>query len=148
MPCCLPPGNQEKYEHKHFLAFNNTRSTKRAGGGVFILIHKSLIPYTTPIKCKEDSYIITIRISKTFIGSNSDLISVCCYISPSCTPYPSLNELITKLSTKNDSEIIVCGAFNARTADLDDTTKHIDIHLPVQLPKALDLPHYHKSSTS
>ena len=143
---CLQETRKE-IEHKIFLAFNNTRSTKRAGGGVCILIHKSLIAHTTHIKCMEGSDIVTIRISKEYMASNLDLIIVCCYISPSSTPYRAnsntdpwvfLNDHIIKLSAKNNSEIIICGDFNARTSNLSDTIKHTN--LPTQVPRALDFP--------
>ena len=138
---------RKEIEHKNFLAFNNTRSTKRAGGGVCILIHKSLTPHTTRIKCNESSDIVTIRISKEYMASNRDLIIVCCYISPSTTPYRRnsntdpwevLNDHIIKLSSINDSEIIICGDFNARTSNLSDIIKHKN--LPAQIPNALDFP--------
>ena len=53
-------------------------------------------------------------------------------------PWDTLGDLITKLSAKNDPEVIVGGEFNAHTAGLDDTIKRTK--LPTQIPKALDFP--------
>ena len=127
-------------EHKFFLALNNIRPAKRAGGGFSILIHKSLVPHTTHLKCKKGSHITAIRISKVYLGSSSDLIIVRCYIiiSPSNTPYrlnnsidpwDFLNDQVTKLITKNSADIIICGDFNAQTANLNDTIRQ---HKPSQ----------------
>ena len=115
-------------ELKDFVAYNSIRkNNQRSGGGVSILVRKSISRHVTPIYCKNLSDIMAIKISKNLIDRPFDMFIICCYLAPVASKFrknldsdmwDTLNDFVNTISSKGKT--FMCGDFNARTGDLGD----------------------------
>ena len=96
----------------------------RISGGICIAIKNQLKPYIKMIVNSSD-YILWIRVDKTYLNTDHDLIIGAAYIPPETSPYSSIesfdeieNEIIEHFP--NENSILILGDFNAKTKKQSD----------------------------
>ncbi|KAK7476683.1 hypothetical protein BaRGS_00032081 [Batillaria attramentaria] len=104
----------------------------RGSGGVALLVRKTVSRYVSKIEVNIDNT-VAVKIAGTLLSSVQDIILVCTYIPPPTSPYykdkainsniPIVGQWLLDLQDiHRNCQVILCGDFNARTGQWQNTT--------------------------
>ena len=129
----------EDFHVYHSPAIKLSRRGRRSGG-VAVFIKKTLVPYITQITCEYDN-MVCVKISKTAIGTDKDVLFVSVYVPPYQSPYYKhkdtnctitlLEDFLLKLYEKGvNAHLIISGDFNARIGEWNAFDNNdFDVHV-------------------
>ena len=117
------------------------KSSKRGGrnmGGVIVLIKHRFVKYTKQVVSNFE-FGVLLDIDKALLNIDCNVLYACIYFPPAGSPFYShdsatgleyLENEILKVHEVHQTELIITGDFNARTADFDDFVVS-DNHVPL-----------------